>query len=45
MKVEWFMHNIFYYFNFQRNRTEHVDFNNKDEKKYDNTVIRKILKL
>ncbi len=45
MKVEWFLHNIFYHFNFQRKRTEHVDFNNKDEKQYDNKIIRKVLKL
>lgn len=45
MRLEWFMHNLGYYFNVNKERTAHVDLDNDDEKKYDNKLIRKILKL
>ena len=45
MRVEWFMHNLSYFFNYQRNRTTDVDLNNNDENNYNNIILRKILKL
>lgn len=45
MRVEWLMHNLSYFFNYERNRTADVDLNNADEKYYDNIIYRKILKL
>ena len=41
MRVEWLIHNMLYYLNYQKNRTQDVDFNNKDEKTYQK---RKLLK-
>ncbi len=35
MKVEWFVHNFLYDVNYQKSHTTDVDFNNKDEKRYD----------
>ena len=45
MRVEWFMHNLSYFFEYQRNRTTDVDLNNNDENYYNNPILRKILKL
>ena len=45
MELEWFIHNTCYLFDFKRERTTDVDLNNKDEKKYDNKVLNKILGL
>ncbi len=45
MRLEWFMHNVSYYFNYRRDRTMDVDLNNKDEKKYSSKTLRKALKL
>ena len=42
MKTEWLIHNICYFFNIQKARTEQVDFNNADEETYLNYL--KILK-
>lgn len=39
MRVEWFIHNVLYYLNYNRERTTDVDFNNEDAK-----VYRKIIK-
>lgn len=36
MKLEWFVHNVAYYFNYQRDRTKDVDLNNLDEEYYKN---------
>ena len=41
MVVEWEVHNIFPL----SDRTNDVDLNNEDEKKYDNILLRKLLKL
>ena len=45
MRVEWIMHNISYFFDYERHRTTDVDLDNNDEKVYNNTILRKILKL
>ena len=45
MRLEWFMHNVGYFFNYKRARTTDVDLNNNDEEKYDKKVLRKVLKL
>ena len=39
MKIEWLVHNIAYYLNFQRERTKDVDFNNLDEVYYKNNDL------
>ena len=45
MKNEWLIHNICYFFNIQKSRTEQVDFNNDDEKIYLNylKIIKEIM--
>lgn len=45
MRVEWFMHNIGYFFNYKRDRTTDVDLNNNDEEKYNKKILRKVLKI
>ena len=45
MRVEWYWHNVSYDFNHQTNRTRDVDLDNDDEYKYDNDIMRRILKL
>ena len=45
MRLEWFCHNVGYYFNYKTDHTEEVDLNNADEKKYDHEVLRRILRL
>ena len=45
MRLEWYMHNLSYDFQFRKDRTEDVDLDNDDEEKYDNKVLSKILKL
>ena len=45
MRLEWFMHNLSYYFEYRKDRTADVDLNNDDEKKYDKKVLRRILRL
>ena len=42
MKNEWLIHNICYFLNIEKSRTEQVDFNNNDEEIYLNCL--KILK-
>jgi len=36
MKLEWFIHNLAYYLNYNRDRTKDVDLNNYDEEYYKN---------
>lgn len=45
MKNEWLIHNICYFLNIQKSRTEQVDFDNSDEKTYLNylRIIKEIL--
>lgn len=45
MRLEWYMHNASYDFNFEKDRTCDVDLDNDDEEKYDNKILNKILKL
>ena len=45
MRLEWFMHNYSYYFNYQTHRTKDVDLDNNDEIKYNSDIVRKILRL
>ena len=45
MRLEWFCHNVGYYLNYEVDRTEEVDLNNNDEKKYDNEVLRRVLRI
>lgn len=45
MRLEWFMHNISYFCNYKRNRTTDVDLDNDDEEKYNNKLLRKVLRL
>ena len=45
MRLEWFVHNFLYQFNYERNRTTDVDFNNQDEEQYDKEFYNKILKI
>ena len=45
MRLEWYMHNLSYKFNYETSRTCDVDLDNDEEEKYDNKVLRKILKL
>ena len=44
MRVEWFVHNILYYLNYETNRTKDVDFNNEDEKVYKKRIIKNIIR-
>lgn len=43
MLNEWEVHNICSNIYYKRQRTDHVDFNNKDEDKYSLQVLKKIL--
>jgi hypothetical protein len=43
MKIEWAMHNISYYFDYEKKRTRDVDFNNSDEDYYNNIWYGKFL--
>ncbi len=45
MRVEWLMHNLSYFFDYESHRTRDVDLDNNDEHYYDNILLRKILKL
>ena len=45
MRLEWFCHNVSWYLNYKTDRTSEVDLNNKDEERYDQKVLSRILKL
>lgn len=45
MRMEWFMHNLGYYFNYRIDHTRDVDLNNNDEKKYDKKALHMLLKI
>ena len=45
MRLEWFCHNVGYYFNYKQDHTKEVDLNNKDEEKYNNEFVRRMLRL
>ncbi len=44
MKKEWIAHNLLYYFDYQINRTEDVDFNNNDEDAYSKEALKDTIK-
>ena len=45
MRLEWFCHNVSYYMNYKKDCSFEVDLNNKDEKKYDSEVLRRLLRI
>ena len=45
MRMEWFVHNLLYYCNYKTERTRDVDFENNEEKTYNNKMLSKILKI
>ena len=45
MRLEWFVHNLFYDINYKRDHTDNVDLDNDDENKYQNKILNKILKI
>ena len=45
MRIEWFMHNLLYFFNYETKRTTDVDLNNNNEEIYDLPIIKKIIKI
>ena len=44
MKVEWLVHNILYYLNYEKNRTQDVDFNNSEQEIYSKKLIKNLVK-
>ena len=44
MKLEWEVHNALYHVKYQRERTKDVDFNNADEKRYSQAVLKRMIK-
>ena len=44
MLVEWEVHNYLYSIGYRIDRTTDVDFNNQDEKVYDNVVLKSLLR-
>lgn len=45
MRLEWYIHNLSHDLEFKRSNASDVDLDNEDEQKYDNKILRKILKL
>jgi hypothetical protein len=45
MRLEWYCHNVSYFFNYRADEAKEVDLNNADEDKYNNEVLRRILRL
>ena len=44
MRVEWFMHNLLYYLNYERDRTKDVDFNNSEQEIYSKKLVKNLIK-
>ena len=44
MRVEWEIHNMLYNLGIERERTQDVDLDNSEEKKYSNQLLRKLIK-
>lgn len=44
MRVEWFVHNFLYYFNYETERTKDVDFNNSEQEMYSKKLIKDLFK-
>ena len=45
MRMEWFIHNLLYEYDFQIERTRDVDFENWEEYLYKNKILSRILKI
>jgi len=45
MRLEWFVHNLLYTLNYERNRTTDLDLNNQDEELYRKEFYNKVLKI
>ena len=45
MRLEWLVHNMLYDIDYERHRTDNVDFDNSDEREYQRDVLNKILKI
>lgn len=45
LRLEWFAHNFFHFFNYNLDSTTDVDLNNKDEEVYNKDILRRILRL
>ena len=45
MRLEWFVHNFFYTFNYEVDRTKDVDFHNDEEDTYKSYILKQLLKL
>ena len=44
MRVEWTVHNLLYDIGYERARTRDVDLDNLEEEKYNNKILRRIIK-
>lgn len=44
MRIEWHAHNFFYKLNFKKSNTADVDFENNEEKFYNNEIIKRVFK-
>ena len=45
MRLEWFVHNMLYNIDYERDRTDNVDFDNSDEIEYNIKFLNKVLKI
>ena len=45
MRLEWFVHNFGYYFNYKLDHTTDIDLDNDDEEKYNKKIINYLLKI
>ena len=45
MRLEWFVHNMLYDIDYERHRTDNVDFDNSDEYEYEKPFLNKIFKI
>jgi len=45
MRLEWFMHNLFYNFRVEEIRTEDVDLDNNDEEKFQQKILQILFRL
>ena len=45
MRLEWFIHNFGYYFNYKLDHTTDIDLDNDDEKTFDKKILNYLLKI
>ncbi len=45
LKLEWYVHNVLYYFNYKHDHTTDVDFDNKDEEVFNKPFFNHMLKI